>query len=1797
MAALDIIASELLKSAREADLKYKKTRDLAERDRAIRLRKIVENLKLIPLGASDLDGLSDVTISAPANAQVLTYNSTTGQWENQTPGGGGGGGDMYKSTYDVDNDGIVDGSETTQIIVRNSTGSTLTKGQVVYLSGATGNRPNAVLSQANTEATSSKTIGIVVANINNNSDGFVAVNGTLHNLDTSAFTAGDAVWLSATTAGAFTSTIPAEPNHTVFIGYIARSHPTQGRIVILIQNGYELNELHGVQIASEANNDLLVYESSTALWKNKSISTIFGGTPLVSVPTLAQVTTAGNTTTNAITVGGFTSNASSTIIGAAAGTIGTRVLTVEGSLPEIWFKDTFSGAASFVLSKYGSAFYFARTTSTGVFQGYSGAIVTDSWSFGHGSNPAATVHVRGANVLSSTKAFLVQNSSPSDLLTIWNDGAVGINTSTNAGYKLDVNGTARIVNKTNIGSETVSQGSLYVGHNGTAGGSNGTSTVFFVSQFGNYPYRLGAEGNGYDFYLRQANGGQGSINIDFSGLNSISYNITNTNVLNQFFGKSVIIDAKMSLNSYLAMGTRFGFNDSLTAGDSPLIFFRSMSGSYYDKTLDAAVTIRNGLPTVADNNITKNTAYWYRNGYIGIGTSTTLSATNTLKGAITINQGTTIGYQNLNPGSLSSVITSGTSTTVTFTPNNGNVVPGYDIIVGTIITANGVSRRVTAVNYNSITVDSAVDWSAGYNYTYRNPYVSIADGSTPIFDILPSGNVAVGTTTAVAKFTVAGSITAASALAQGVFFNNTLVAAANNDVLVGLDINPTFTNGAFTGVTNYAIRSVGTFYQQLPGFPTYGLSISTDASGHSYITKPNSTDLVISGAGHIKLNSGGFIGIGIPSGASSPKTLFSVYGANSPVPSLGTANGLFTVLSGSVPGQYGLQFSVAGTGMAYIQNMRVDASATAYTLSIQPAGGNVLIGTGTDAGYKLDVNGSSRITGNLTITAGGVGTNTFNANVNYLFANQNNVYGLVDLQNAAGQSVFFKVTGAPTTGTVFDYFWISGTTTSSTIGTTRNIFNVSPTYNLTGAFTGTMRGFYYNPTLTSMTGATHRAIETTSGDVIFNGGNVGIGVTPIYKLDVNGVVRFQSTGTTSVTHSFLFRNDNSSYGGFTIGSSGQALSIQQANGYGYLTATGFYIGSANGTIWTNNGSVFRISNPAETITYFRIHDTTGNVSINNSTDAGYKLDVNGTARFQGFTTVSATTLVNGDAALTIQSTTNNSVVGQLYGINNIVTASTNVSNISGINSAVNTSSSASLMAAVQGQINISANTVTEAKGFTTNPAATGTGTFTRYIGFDNLAVFKAGSGSVGTQIFLRSQYLNAASNNIGLLLQDAAAATVVGNWAIHDQTGYGSYFKGSIGIGTTTLTRQLNISGTNPVVLLNATAASYAGINLKSSAGNLYVALDGSTPAFGTANASVFWSDINAPMIFAVLNVERVRIHANGNFAIGTTTDAGYKLDVNGTAIVQTNLNVGDTAFTATTPNYISLGGTYANSGYGAKLKLLDSGSTQWGLGISTAGINYYGSFHNFFAGTTTAAIVISPSADTASTSPAYISIGQSYSSVAGANPKLRLFGTTYGLGVSAGQVDYIAPSHVFYANGTEAMRITSAGYIGVGTTSPTDIFHIVNNTNGNKFGRISAGGSDASAAWVAQNDQVDNVVYRVFGSGVSGTQMGIALARSASLMANLGGSGKFLLGTYSNTDFVMGTGNAEKMRIVDSTGNVLIATTTDLGNKLEVNGTINATAYKINNIAGYTGILNIPLNPPGMQNVDIQSGIIVNIF
>ncbi len=159
-----------------------------------------------------------------------------------------------------------DGVEVTSVY--NNSGATITKGSVVYINGASGNLPTVALAKANVDATSAQTYGLVVDDISNMSSGSVVASGQLRNLNTVGVPEGVILYLSPTTAGAYTTTKPAAPDHIVYLGVCTRAHPTQGTIEVKIQNGYELEELHNVSIVSPTNAQILQYDSSTSLWKN-----------------------------------------------------------------------------------------------------------------------------------------------------------------------------------------------------------------------------------------------------------------------------------------------------------------------------------------------------------------------------------------------------------------------------------------------------------------------------------------------------------------------------------------------------------------------------------------------------------------------------------------------------------------------------------------------------------------------------------------------------------------------------------------------------------------------------------------------------------------------------------------------------------------------------------------------------------------------------------------------------------------------------------------------------------------------------------------------------------------------------------------------------------------------------------------------------------------------------------------------------------------------------------------------------------------------------------------------------------------------------------------------------------------------------------------------------------------------------------------------------------------------------------------------------------------------------------------
>ena len=150
--------------------------------------------------------------------------------------------------------------------VYNETGATLTKGTVVYINGGHGNLPTVTKALATSDATSAQTFGIVQANITNNNNGHVVVIGNLTDLDTQTYAEGTQLYLSSTTAGAYTSVKQYAPAHLVYVAIVVRSHPTQGIIQVKIQNGFEMDELHNVYAQSPANGGILQYVTSTGLW-------------------------------------------------------------------------------------------------------------------------------------------------------------------------------------------------------------------------------------------------------------------------------------------------------------------------------------------------------------------------------------------------------------------------------------------------------------------------------------------------------------------------------------------------------------------------------------------------------------------------------------------------------------------------------------------------------------------------------------------------------------------------------------------------------------------------------------------------------------------------------------------------------------------------------------------------------------------------------------------------------------------------------------------------------------------------------------------------------------------------------------------------------------------------------------------------------------------------------------------------------------------------------------------------------------------------------------------------------------------------------------------------------------------------------------------------------------------------------------------------------------------------------------------------------------------------------------------
>ena len=166
--------------------------------------------------------------------------------------------------------------------------------------------------------------------------------------------------------------------------------------------------------------------------------------------------------------------------------------------------------------------------------------------------------------------------------------------------------------------------------------------------------------------------------------------------------------------------------------------------------------------------------------------------------------------------------------------------------------------------------------------------------------------------------------------------------------------------------------------------------------------------------------------------------------------------------------------------------------------------------------------------------------------------------------------------------------------------------------------------------------------------------------------------------------------------------------------------------------------------------------------------------------------------------------------------------------------------------------------------------------------------------------------------------------------------------------------------------------------------------------------------------------------------------------------------------------------------------------------------------------------------------------------------PAIR--GTDSNTGIFFPAADTIA----FTEGGTESMRISSGGEVGIGSTATTYKLNI-QNASASAFDGMQVAGDNSSY----------NLVFQSGGVSASGTLFGVNKARGQFISSN---NSPIVIGTLDVFPLVFGTNATERMRIT-STGTVLLGTTStssfDEGFRANPTGSGNSMQVIISNTGG----------------------------
>lgn len=355
--------------------------------------------------------------------------------------------------------------------VRNTTGSTIPKGTAVRFAGTTGNSGRLLIAPmiANGTTPSQYYMGVTSEEILDNADGKVYQFGKMRGVNTSAFADGDILYVSTTVAGGFQTTQPTAPNNIIVAAAVVHS-ANNGTLMIRPTLGSNINADEGVLITSPTDNQALVYESASSLWKNETIDKAFVGlgnvdnTSDANKPISTATQTALNSkqdtlgftpvpTTRTLTINGTTQDLSAdrTFTIATGLTVGTTPIT-SGTVGRVLFEGTgnvLQESANLFWDNTNSRLGIGTATPTQTLD-VNGTARVNTLRFQNSTFGQISVAYAPFPTLRtffdyeyefSFRNVNTSSSTPFIIHRITNN--IGIGTTTDAGYKLDVNGSVR----------------------------------------------------------------------------------------------------------------------------------------------------------------------------------------------------------------------------------------------------------------------------------------------------------------------------------------------------------------------------------------------------------------------------------------------------------------------------------------------------------------------------------------------------------------------------------------------------------------------------------------------------------------------------------------------------------------------------------------------------------------------------------------------------------------------------------------------------------------------------------------------------------------------------------------------------------------------------------------------------------------------------------------------------------------------------------------------------------------------------------------------------------------------------------------------------------------------------------------------------------------------------------------------------------------------------------------------------------------------------------------------------------